>query len=115
LGARTMDVQTRRTQNALIVDLKGDIDLFSSPRMRSAILGAVNTKNIARVAVNLTEVGYIDSSGVASLIEGLHLARSRNCRIVLFGLRQGPREVLALARLDKIFDIRGTETEALAD
>lgn len=113
--AKSMEVQARRVQTSVVIDLKGEVDLFSSPKMRAAILEAVNTKTISRVAVNLSEVTYIDSSGVASLVEGLQLARSRHIRLVLFGLQQSAKEVLALARLDKIFEIRGTETEALAE
>ena len=111
----SMDVKTRRAQSALVIDLSGQVDLFSSPKMRIAILEAVNSKQVSRVAINMSQVSYIDSSGVASLVEGLQLARSRSCRLILFGLQQGAREVLELARLDKIFDIRATEGEALAD
>ena len=115
MSKTTMDVQTRKAQTALIIDLRGQVDLFSSPKMRSAILEAISNKQVSRVAINLTEVSYIDSSGVASLVEGLQMARSKSCRLVLFGMQQGAREVLELARLDKIFDIRVTEQEALAD
>jgi anti-sigma B factor antagonist len=110
-----MDVQTRRTQDALVIDVKGQVDLFSSPKLRSAILAAVNATQMSRVAINMNEVTYMDSSGVASLVEGLHLARTKECRLVLFGLQQAAKEVLELARLDKIFTIRATELEALAD
>ncbi len=115
MGKSSIDVKTRRAQTALVIDLSGQVDLFSSPRMRSAILEAISTKQVSRVAINLSEVSYIDSSGVASLVEGLQMARSKSCRLVLFGLQQGAREVLELARLDKIFDIRATETDALTD
>ena len=115
MGKNSMDVQTRWAQTALVVDLRGQIDLFSSTRMRSAILEAINTEQVSKVVINLSEVSYIDSSGVASLVEGLRLARSKNRRLVLFGLQQGAKEVFKLARLDKIFDIRVTEVEALAD
>lgn len=115
MGKTAMDVQTRRAQTALVIDLKGQVDLFSSPKMRSAILEAINSKQVSRVAINLSEVSYIDSSGVASLVEGLQLARAKSCRLVLFGLQHGAREVLELARLDKIFEIRNSEPEALAD
>ena len=81
--------------------------------MRSAILAAFNSRDISQVAVNLGGVSYIDSSGIATLVEGLQIARSTNRRFVLFGLKKGAREVLELARLDKIFDIRATEIEAL--
>jgi anti-sigma B factor antagonist len=81
--------------------------------MRSAILEAINHKGISQVSINLTEVTYLDSSGVATLVEGLQRARSRHCRFVLFGLQDATREVLELARLDRIFEIRATEADAL--
>lgn len=109
-----MEVFTRRVENAVVIDLKGPVDLYSSRQMRSAILEAINTGNVPRVAINLSEVSYIDSSGIASLVEGLQLARSKKCRLVLFGLQHDAREVLELARLDKVFEIRPTELEALS-
>jgi anti-sigma B factor antagonist len=110
-----MAVQTRGVRNNLVIDVQGQVDLHSSPRMRSAILQGINRKEVAQVAVNLTGVNYIDSSGVATLVEGLQLARTRNCRFVLFGLQQGTREVLELARLDRIFEIHATEVDALSE
>jgi len=110
-----MAVQTRGVRNNLVIDVQGQVDLHSSPKMRSAILEGINRKDVAQVAVNLTGVNYIDSSGVATLVEGLQLARTRNCRFVLFGLQRGTREVLELARLDRIFEIRATEVDALSE
>ena len=110
-----MAVQTRGIRNNLVIDVQGQVDLHSSPKMRSAILEGINRKEVAQVAVNLTGVNYIDSSGVATLVEGLQLARTRNCRFVLFGLRQETKEVLELARLDRIFVIHATEVDALSE
>jgi anti-sigma B factor antagonist len=115
LGKRSMVVQTRPVRNNLVIDIQGQVDLHTSPRMRSAILEGINRKEVSQVAVNLGEVSYIDSSGVATLVEGLQLARTRNCRFVLFGLRQETKEVLELARLDRIFEIRATEVDALSE
>ncbi len=108
-----MEVRTRRMETSCVIDIRGQIDLSSSSRMRTAVLDAIKAKGISRVAVNLTEVSYIDSSGIATLVEGLQLARSRSCRFLIYGLQQGPREVLQMARLDKVFEIYGTESEAL--
>ena len=115
MSQRTMEVRARRVEGALVIDVKGEVDLFSSPKMRSAIIEALNSQQVSRVAVNFGEVRYIDSSGVATLVEGLQLARSKKCKFVLFGLQQRTREVLELARLDKVFDIRAGEVEALAN
>jgi len=110
-----MAVQTRGVRNNLVIDVQGQVDLHTSPRMRSAILEGINRKEVSQVAINLSGVSYIDSSGVATLVEGLQLARTRNCRFVLFGLRQEAKEVLELARLDRIFEIRATEVDALSE
>ena len=110
-----MEILTRRAQDALVIDLKGAVDLFSSPKMRSAILEAIQTGSVPRVVINLSEVTHIDSSGVACLVEGLRQARQKKCRLVLFGLQHRTRQVLELSRLDKVFEIRSTEPEALAD
>jgi anti-sigma B factor antagonist len=109
-----MEVRTRKVGVASVIDLKGQIDLSSSSKMRTAVLEAIKAKDASRVAVNLTEVSYIDSSGIATLVEGLQLARSKNCHFVIFGLQQAPREVLELARLDKVFEIRLDESAALS-
>lgn len=109
-----MDVKTRRVGTAFVIDVKGQIDLSSSSQMRTAVLNAIKSRDASHVAVNLSEVSYIDSSGIATLVEGLQLARSKKCRFVIFGLQQAPREVLELARLDKVFEIHSSESEALA-
>jgi anti-sigma B factor antagonist len=114
LAKGLLEVKTRAVQKNLVVDVRGEVDLFSSPKMRSAILEAINLKGVGRVAVNMTGVKYIDSSGVATFVEGLQLAREKKCSFVLFGLQQTARDVFELARLDKIFDIRTDEDAALA-
>lgn len=109
-----MEVKIRKVGSSCVIDVKGQIDLSSSPKMRTAVLEAIKKGGVLRVAVNLSEVSYIDSSGIATLVEGLQRARSKNCQFVIFGLQQGAREVLEIARLDKVFEIRSNESEALA-
>jgi len=56
----------------------------------------------------------VDSSGVASLIEGLKASRDMGCRFILIGLSTSAREVLQLSRLIKVFEIYDNEEQALA-
>jgi anti-sigma B factor antagonist len=63
--------------------------------------------------VNLSAVAYVDSSGIATLVEGLQLSRQTKTRFGLFGLRPNARSVLELARLHKVFTIFASEAEAL--
>jgi anti-sigma B factor antagonist len=64
--------------------------------------------------MNMTKVRYIDSSGVASLVEGLKASRDVGSRFILFGLNASAREVLQLSRLLKIFEVYDNEEQALA-
>jgi anti-sigma B factor antagonist len=70
-------------------------------------------KRTPRVILNLREVNYIDSSGVASLVEGLKASRDVGSRLILFGLSPIAHEVLQLSRLLTIFEIYDTEEKAL--
>src|SRR2546425_10681572 len=107
-----MRVQVRSADNVTIVDCAGEIDLYSSTRLREALLKALRA-GIPSVLVNMGEVGYIDSSGIATLVEGLQLSRRTKTRFGLFGLRRNARSVLELARLHKVFNLFNDESEAL--
>jgi anti-sigma B factor antagonist len=109
-----MQISIRRVDNTAIVDVSGDIDLASSPEVRKALLHEVRNNRRPRVVMNLSEVRYIDSSGVASLVEGLKASRDMGSRFILVGLSGPAREVLQLSRLVKVFEIYDTEGEALA-
>jgi anti-sigma B factor antagonist len=109
-----MQISIRRVDNTAIVDVSGDIDLASSPEVRKALLHEVRDNRRPRVVLNLSEVRYIDSSGVASLVEGLKASRDIGSRFILVGLSGPAREVLQLSRLVKVFEIYDTEGEALA-
>ncbi len=108
-----MHISTRQSGNATIVDVSGDIDLYNSPEIRQALLGALKEKRASRVIVNLTAVKYIDSSGVASLVEGLKISRDLGSRFILCGLSEAASEVLELSRLIKVFEVFENEAQAL--
>ena len=109
-----MQIATRRNGNATILDVVGDIDLYNSPEVRKVVLEAVRAQGAERVVMNLQKVRYIDSSGVASLVEGLKTSRTQNVKFILLGLSPAAREVLELSRLIKVFEVAESEEQALA-
>jgi len=109
-----VEISARRNDKTTIFDLSGDIDFANSPEVRQSVLREIRENRVARVVVNLTGVRYIDSSGVASLVEGLKASRDLGSRFILFGLSTAAREVLQLSRLLKVFEIYDSEEEALA-
>ena len=106
-----MKTATREQTGTTIIDVTGDIDMATSPGLRKTLLESL--KKTPRLVVNMREVRYVDSSGIASLVEVLREARNKEKRLVLFGLNAAVRDVLQLTRLARIFEIRETEEEAL--
>ena len=96
-----------------ILDISGDIDLAHSSEVRRMVLLEFRENRTPRVILNLREVNYIDSSGVASLVEGLKASRDVGSRLILFGLSPIAYEVLQLSRLLKVFEIYDSEDKAL--
>jgi anti-sigma B factor antagonist len=109
-----VQITARRIGKVTIFDLTGDIDFANSPEVRKSVLYEIKDSRVPRVLMNLTQVRYIDSSGVASLVEGLKASRDLGSRFILFGLSTSTREVLQLSRLLKVFEVCENEEEALA-
>jgi len=107
-----MKVQVRSFDNIVIIDCAGEVDLYSSPELRDALLAQIKTGGPS-VLVNMSGISYIDSSGIATLVEGLQLSRQTKTRFGLFALRTNARSVLELARLHKVFAIFENEQEAV--
>lgn len=107
-----MKVQVRKADKISILDCTGDVDLYTSPRLREVLLNELQA-GVEGVLINMGGVGYIDSSGIATLVEGLQLSRQTKTRFGLFALRSNARSVLELARLHKVFNLFENEQEAL--
>ena len=100
---------------AIVVSLEGDVDLQSSPDARGILLEAVERS--ARVVVDLSAVSYIDSSGIAALVEALQRSRQRKdgAALALAAVSDPVLRVLMLARLDRVFTIHPTLAEAVPE
>src|SRR3954471_20153266 len=100
------------SEGRLILALEGEIDLEQAGAVRRALLDAL--KKGRTVLVDLSQVTYIDSSGIASLVEGLQVAKKQKSVLALVAVSQRVRRVLELARLDKVFEIHADLAAATA-
>ncbi len=107
-----MHVKTEHLSGAVVIAISGDIDLAGSPTLRQEVRKAASEKP-ERLIINLAEVGYMDSSGVATLVEAMQLTRRGNSKLVLCGLQTRVRSVFEIARLDSIFTIVANLDDAL--
>ncbi len=87
----------------VLLRLRGEVDLSWSQQVRRAVLDAF--AGDAAIGVELSAVQYIDSSGIAALVEGLQQARAKGRRFALVAPSEAVRAVLELARLDRVFAI----------
>jgi len=100
-------IEQNEQDGAAIIVVEGEVDLNSSPALRTALLKAA-AKRKGALAVNLRGVRYMDSSGVATLIEGLKSVREKERRFVLLAPSGSVMKVLQLSRLDTVFEIQET-------
>ncbi len=110
-----MDMQIDITahQQAQVVKVSGEVDLYSSPKMREAIFKVMKQQHPSVMIIDLTEVTYTDSSGIATLVEGLQFARGKHAQFILVGLSPAVLEVFQLVRLQTVFEIVPTVEAAL--
>ncbi len=100
-----LEVSIEKQANLVVICPAGEVDLYSSPQLRSAILSGLGEAE-GGVAVDLSQVAYMDSSGVATLVEGLQGANKAQKTFVLVRPASAVLKVLQLARLDSVFTIR---------
>jgi anti-sigma B factor antagonist len=98
-------------QNQDVVHLAGSVDLEHSPEIRRTLLDAVAARG--DIFVDLSEVSYIDSSGIACLVEALQAARNHRANLGLVAVSRQAMRVLELARLDMVFSIHDDLASAL--
>ncbi|HIF50223.1 MAG TPA: anti-sigma factor antagonist [Thiotrichaceae bacterium] len=98
-----MDINTEEREQYTIIELVGEVDLSCSPDARKSILGVLEENN--NLLVDLGKVSYIDSSGIACLVEGYQMAKKQSLKFGLVGVSDAAMSVLKLARLDKVFPI----------
>jgi anti-sigma B factor antagonist len=106
-----MDINVKREGKRSVVEVTGDIDLYTSPKLRQTVLELFRQRGQETVIVDLSGVQYVDSSGIASLVEGLQEAKKIDARFVLAGLNEAPRHVLELTRLLAVFEIADSAEE----
>jgi anti-anti-sigma factor len=107
-----MNMQTQEHDGAVVVSLAGEIDLQHSPSVRKQLMELMFARR--DVLVDMKGVAYIDSSGIASLVEAYQMARKNATRFVLVAVSQPALRVLQLARLDKVFALADSVDAALA-
>lgn len=109
-------MELKETDNGgiIILHLKGEVDLHASPALREA-LQLKSSNQCPKLLLDFTEVSYIDSSGLATLIEYCRESNEYNGRLALFGMAPRVRMVFDLVRLNELFKIHDDMQAASAE
>ncbi len=111
--AEELDIQTQNIDDGVIVRPVGEIDLSCAAMLRQR-LGQIQDDQPARLVVDLSAVPYMDSSGVATLVEAMQIARRTGSKLILAALQDKVRSIFEIARLDMVFAIVDTVDDAAA-
>lgn len=106
-----MKHEIRDSGGHIVVAFEGDVDLETSPAARKVLLDCVGRKR--PVVVDMSRVTYIDSSGVASLVEAFQAARKAGLGFALAAVSEAAMRVLRLARLDRVFTVHAAVEDGL--
>jgi anti-sigma B factor antagonist len=94
-----------------VVHPAGEIDMAVAAAFRAAVLETLSGTD--RLAIDFSEVTFLDSSGISVIATALNETYARGGRLVLVALSERTRQVLDITGLTKILDIRdaldGTE------
>lgn len=97
-----------------VVQVAGDLDLHTGPALRSELLGRIEAGE-PDLVVDMSEVGYLDSSGITVLISALKAARPAGGTVRLACCRPVVLELLQITGLARVFLVYATVEDALAD
>ena len=96
-----------------VLPLEGEIDLHVSPEVAESLRTMIAQKPKV-VVVDLSKVTYLDSSGLAVLIEGMQKIQEYGGKFALAGVQESVRHIFEIARLDQVFQIFPDVDSALA-
>lgn len=87
------------------LSVRGDINIHTAMALRKQLKPLLDPKH-KEVQVELSGVDFMDSAGIATLVEGLQWSRNSGGRFILSGLTGNVRDIFTLAKLDTVFDIQ---------
>ena len=108
-----MQLSNIKQDDVVICNIVGDIDINSSPDIRKSFEKLVSGKE-GKMVINLSKVSYIDSSGLATLVELLKKTKNYGGIMKLSGLTEKVRGLFEITKLEKLFQIYETSENAVS-
>ncbi|MEM7816756.1 MAG: STAS domain-containing protein [Candidatus Aenigmatarchaeota archaeon] len=109
-----MKITQEKKNEVVICRIEGEIDFNTSPQLRK-VFDSFIRENVKKVALDFSKVSYIDSSGLATLIELLQKFKKIESKFRIFGMNQKVKNIFEVTKVYKIFEIFDDEDTALKD
>lgn len=111
MASQGIEITKKNDGGIVHLILKGYMDMNSSPDVREVLTQYFDGGTKA-IIVDLSAVPYIDSSGIATLVEGLQWSHSTQKKFRLVGLTPTVKDIFEIARLLQVFEVFSTQEEA---
>lgn len=108
----SIKVNRENVGDTVVLAIEGSVDIYTSPELRGELKVALDSQ-APRLVVDMEGVSFVDSSGLATLIEALQRINGYSGKLVLCNLSKTVHGVFELANLDSIFQIAGSRDAAL--
>ncbi len=107
-----MQIIKENKNDILLLYVKGEIDINTSPQLKKDFDKIIAAKN-GKIVMSFKDVSYIDSSGLATLVEMLKNLRSYGGKLKLANLSTKIKNLFEITKLEKLFDLTQEEEEAI--
>lgn len=114
-SSKPLQIRVRRVGDAVILDLAGPLLLGDSVESLHTQIQQLLSEGARRLAVNLSDVPKLDSSGMGGLIRAYTTVKKNGGNMRTFAASEGVRQMLKMVRLDSVLELYEDETSALAD
>ncbi len=108
-----IETSLRHREGVPILDVVGEIDIYTTPQFKEAISAAID-EGKPGIVINMTKVTYMDSSGFGTLLSATKRLRPIDGALYLSGCNEAITRMLQITRLNTIFGVYATEEDALA-
>lgn len=109
-----LSLDVRNESGAAVLEVSGEVDIYTAPKLREKLVELVEAGN-DRIVVDLEGVGFMDSTGLGSLVAGLKRVKERKGEMALVCSRDPVVKVLRITGMDRVFPIHSSVPQALED
>ena len=109
-----LEVETQNRGAASVLVLRGEIDVYTAPRLRQAIVDLVDG-GATRIVVDMEKVDFLDSTGLGVLVEGLKRVKTREGSLAIVATQDKILKIFDITGLNKAFPIHGSVDDALKE